>query len=92
MGGREAPPHFVDQAVFAYFCSGLFWVVFGIILMKYFRKLPKIGYKNTHQKRPAKMAREARHFVDEAVLVRISSSTLDKRTTGKASQVATWQS
>ena len=31
------------------------------------------------------MAREARQFVDEAVLVRIFSSNLDKRTTGKAS-------
>ena len=27
----------------------------------------QIARKNTHQKRPAKMAREARHFVDEAV-------------------------
>ena len=32
------------------------------------------------------MAREARHFVDEAVLVRIFSSNLDNRTTGTASQ------
>ena len=33
MGGREAPPHFVDEAVFAYYFS-LFWVIFGNILKK----------------------------------------------------------
>ena len=33
------------------------------------------------------MAREARHFVDEAVLMRIFSSNLDNRTTGTASQI-----
>ena len=50
MGGREAPPHFVDEAVFAYyfllFCTYraiillfLFWVIFGNIL----KKMLKIG-------------------------------------------------
>ena len=39
-------------------------------------------------KRPAKMAREAHHFVDEAVLVCIFSSSLDNRTTGTASQIS----
>ena len=34
------------------------------------------------------MAREARDFVDEAALVRIFSSNLDNRTTGKASKMA----
>ena len=33
MGGREAPPHFVDEAVFAYYFS-LFGVIFGNILKK----------------------------------------------------------
>ena len=33
MGGREAPPHFVDEAVFAYYFL-LFWVIFGNISKK----------------------------------------------------------
>ena len=43
-GGREAPPHFVDEAVFAYYFS-LFWVIFGNIF-RYFQISignPKIG-------------------------------------------------
>ena len=39
--------------------------------------LVQLARKYMHQKRPAKMAREARHFVDEAVLVPMLSSILD---------------
>ena len=38
MGGREAPPHFVDEAVFAYYFS-LFLVIFGNILKKKLKKM-----------------------------------------------------
>ena len=54
MGGREAPPHFVDEAVFAYYFS-LFWVIFGNILKKMLKT-----QKNTRLH--SRSAREARTF------------------------------
>ena len=96
MGGGEAPPHFVDEAVFAYYFS-LFWVIFGNILKKMLKMIvltsfcsgngpiskffgyfvqqeldqPRVRQisRKCSKKRPAKMGREAPHFVDEAVLL-----------------------
>ena len=53
MGGREAPPHFVDEAVFAYYFS-LFWVIFGNILKKMLKTqkipvyTPEVRAKRAH--------------------------------------------
>ena len=55
MGGREAPPHFVDEAVFAYYFS-LFWVIFGNIL----KKLPNNQKNQKNTRLHIKCARFAR--------------------------------
>ena len=61
--------------------SGYYWLAVPVV------RLSKLLEKIRTKKRLVKMTREARHFVDEAALVRIFSSNLDNQTTGTASQI-----